>query len=118
MFNELFFIEYSIKQIIYFINGRLQNVTKVILTFYTIIAPKHVNNVNNKLSLQRLWPIPCTSGNPPAFRVRGACGSKQSVHVQRVHVRALTNMSAPSPRCLRCDVAPSPAIPTPSEAQA
>ena len=50
MFNELFFIEYSIKQIIYFINLKLQKVTKVLLTFYTILAFKHVINFNNKLS--------------------------------------------------------------------
>ena len=50
MFNELFFIECSIKQIIYFINCKLQKVTKVILTFYTILAFKHVNNVNDKFS--------------------------------------------------------------------
>ena len=50
MFNELFFIEYSIKQIIYFMNCKLQKVTKVTLTFYTILASTHVNNVNNKLS--------------------------------------------------------------------
>ena len=69
-------------------------------------------NDNVYINVLRPWPIPCTSGNLPAFRVHGACGSKRSVYVQsweriRAHqyARAHTYVSAPSPRCLLCDVA-------------